>query len=243
MRQDGDVNLIATRRDHPMMKHMIAAMDSKHTMLWLYAFAVSIVLGIGVASYLSGAPVSHFTRDPASVMHAHFYTGILSNLGILFWCIAATACIFGFYLEARINGETMEAFFLLYFGMLSSVLLFDDLFLLHEIASDLFFKSERFVYLIYLLIMAYGLFLFRQVILRTDRNILVASLIFFAASILFDLLPEGWSTWHHLFEDGAKFLGIVAWCNYFIRASWKILAASQSSHEQHCASKVQHDSP
>lgn len=213
-----------------MTRHFLSHMESNRLTLLLYACAIGILLGIAAASQHSGIPISHFTRDPASVMNAHFYTGILSNIGILFWCIAATTCLFACLLLIKLRGETAEAYFLLYFGTLSAMLLIDDFFLLHEILSDLIFKSERLVYLMYMLILGYGLVYFRQLILRTDFKLLTISLGFFSASVVFDLLPEGWSAWHHLLEDGAKFMGIVVWCNYFAKISWRIMTASQPSH-------------
>jgi hypothetical protein len=39
---------------------------------------------------------------------------------------------------------------------------------------------------------------------------------------------ESWSRWHHLFEDGFKFLGIAAWMAYSVITSLEFVAADDT---------------
>ena len=73
-----------------------------------------------------------FTRDPLSIMDAPVYIGILSNLGILFWTAGAAICFFSAAIISDIKHQSQAFYFLLFGGIITTVLLFDDFFIFHE---------------------------------------------------------------------------------------------------------------
>jgi hypothetical protein len=57
---------------------------------------------------------------------------------------------------------------------------------------------------------------FRKAIARTSFSLLIVAGLFFAISLGVDRLEEDVLPWHHLFEDGSKFFGIVSWFGYYL---------------------------
>ena len=188
---------------------------------------LSALLGLCVLAWISstiGVPVSDFTRDPVAVMRAPFYTGLLSNLGILLWCATAAITLFGAAVLDKRGQRREWVLFLRWSGLVTTVLLFDDLFLFHERVFPEFLNiREGYVLLCYGLLMLVYLGIFHREILQTEFLALVLAGGFFAGSILVDRLPENWMPWHHLVEDGSKFLGIVTWFLYFSRTTTSLI--------------------
>jgi hypothetical protein len=182
--------------------------------LGVTALVLGAVLGI---HYWRDIPLNWLTRDPAAVADRPFYIGVLSQAGIFFWAASATICFFSALVIPR-RSDTLEMRrFLVAFGVLTLVLGFDDVFLVHEEVFPVYVGVPEEV-----VIASYGLFglallvRFYRVILETDYLLLGAALGFFALSILFDFFeqPGPNSSW---FEDAAKTAGIVYWLAYFSR--------------------------
>ncbi len=195
------------------------------TVILAYIPAFIFLVGISILSYVAEIPISQLTRDPMAIMKGHFYTGLLSNMGVLLWCATASNCFFSYTLLRRVPHKSEVSVFFLYFGLLTCVLLFDDLFLLHEIASGYLNINELIIPAIYGITIILGTILFKKIIFDTELVFLCLAFSFFALSLTVDALPETLLPWHHLFEDGPKFLGIVGWCGYFTTTGWKTLRA------------------
>lgn len=173
---------------------------------------------------ISDIPISYFMIDPAAEFNAPMYVGCFSNFGVLIWCSTAAVCLFSGGL-LFVDGTVREtSLFILCSGLMTSVLMFDDLFMLHEeVLPDHFFIPQPVVFLGYIgMIVAY-LYRFRQVILSTDYlPLLLLALGFFGMSAFVDLFvtPEEFQfaglQVRYLIEDGLKLLGIVSWATYFI---------------------------
>jgi hypothetical protein len=144
---------------------------------------------------------------------------ILSQIGILFWCISVSLCLFCSVIIDREKSLLKKvAVFLRFFGLVTLVLLLDDLFLLHEsIFPKLLKTSEEFIYLCYLVAILVGLFKFKTIVLHTQWLILLLSFIFFSFSLVIDFIPLfSFSVGLRiLLEDGCKLFGIVNWFCYF----------------------------
>lgn len=185
------------------------------------------VLGLCILAWISsttGVPISNFTRDPVAVMRAPFYTGLLSNLGILLWCATATITLFGAAVLDTRSQRREWVLFLRWSGLFTTILLFDDLFLFHEIVFPKFLDiREGYVVLCYGLLLLVYLGIFHRQIIRTQFLILILAGVCFAGSLLIDRLPEDWMAEHHLFEDGSKFVGIVTWFLYFSRTTMSLI--------------------
>lgn len=185
---------------------------------WCYG-AVGVGLLATIAIRLRwGIPTEHFLRDMATLTGAPPYLGALSSIGILLWGASATICLF---VAACLPRRDAARAFWTYAGILSIALAADDLFLFHEILFPFHLGiPEPMVYVLYGLLAAGFLVLFRRAILETEYVLLGLALGWFAASLAVDrwghlVLERGF--W--LVEDGFKMLGIVSWLLYFARTA------------------------
>jgi len=156
---------------------------------------------------------SDLTQDPNSVAGQPFYVGLLSNLGVIFWGTSATISIF-----TGLIGKSKSpsvASFLIYSGILSTLLLLDDLLQLHEEVFQYgLHVPEELVLAVYGLLAAGIFFSHRKVIPASNYLILLASLVLFGFSLSMDTFLED-IPGENLLEDGSKFIGIVTWFGYY----------------------------
>lgn len=174
-----------------------------------------LVVAVGAKKDISAEV---FTRDPVQVLGGAFYTGFLSNLGILLWCAAAALCFFGFVLLRK---GPFSRFFLAA-GLLGALLMLDDLFLLHEVFFPHYMHlPEKAVYAGYLVAVVFFVLRFwRLILFETGFPLLGFAFFSFALSMLADI-REGYSEWDYLLEDGFKFLGIAGWLGYFSKTAYE----------------------
>jgi len=166
---------------------------------------------------MTGIPVEHFTRDVAAINKTSPFIGFLSNIGILLWCITASICWTKLYLQINQLSRFKQLFWF-YSGLLSAVLLIDDLFMLHEhILPKKLFIPELIVYLLYIGSVSLYLIVFRRIILSLDYAIMGLALGFLGLSVISDMvLPQ--VGLEFLFEDGLKIMGIVSWTYFYIKS-------------------------
>jgi len=164
-------------------------------------------------------PLGYLTRDPASILHGRPYVGIISNIGILFWSSAAAISFFVSIILFKSREKKMGTF-LFFSALLTSVLLLDDLFMLHEnVFPKYLLIPQNLVHAGYFSLVSVYLFKFRSVIFQTEYIILSLALVFFGLSVFCDIfLPS--SNIELLFEDGFKLFGIITWFIFFIRTSF-----------------------
>ncbi len=192
-------------------------------------------LGVLVVIHLvSDVPLRSFFIDPVSEFSAPMYIGLVSNFGVVLWGSAASVCLFGGWLLRENSNSRPQAVFLVASGLISALLMFDDLYLLHEeILPERLHIPQPLVFAAYgALIVAY-LVRFRRLILESDFALLVLACGFFAASVAVDVFvkPEEFLLFgdflgRHLIEDGLKLLGIVGWTAYFWRLSTQTVRSS-----------------
>lgn len=181
-----------------------------------YLIIFGLLLSIALIGEYFQIPVSKFTRDPIHVLNGHPFTGVLSNIGILFWCSTAAICFFGSAI-LWMNKSTNNSKFLLFSGMITLLLLLDDLFMLHEIMIPKYLHiPEAGVYAGYLIIVLIYLVKFREEILKAEYTLLNFALGFFALSLVTDFFSDD-KELKYLIEDGFKLLGIVTWFLFFVR--------------------------
>jgi len=188
----------------------------------LYLPAVLFLLAMVILCTQMDIPISFFTCDPASVAEIHPFTGMVSNIGILMWTAAAVVCLFCWALLRKDPDKTRFSTFVLFSGIMTMVLLIDDLFLLHEeIFPEHLGIPQKFILLGYMGLTLFGIVIFRKSILATDYLLLLIALGFFGLSVFVDVFDHEIDAliggWRYLFEDGFKFLGIVSWLGYFWR--------------------------
>lgn len=165
-------------------------------------------------------------KDPAAVTEVPPWVGLLSNLGILGWC--AGAAISGFAAVLLPRAHPARAFL----GVGAAVtawLMLDDLFLLHESVLPTFTGvPQTLIYAGYA--GALGLFVlrFRAQLWRGERELWALAVVLLAGSVAADVAFDRWpglleGSGGEVLEDLLKFLGILIWSLFFIRAGRQAL--------------------
>lgn len=191
-------------------------------LLKVYVLTLCPFFVLAIAGLLAGVPIQYLTQDPAAITGAPFYVGLFSNISVLFWCASAAVCFFSFLaLKESVNNREFSSF-CLFSGFVTTLLLLDDFFLLHESVFPKYLNiPEKLVYAGYGIIILLYLLRFRVVILKTEFLPLLLAFSFFGLSGTIDLLQQEFSLLRaglqSLLEDGIKLLGIVSWCTYFVR--------------------------
>jgi hypothetical protein len=200
----------------------------------LYLLVTGLIIGIG--RFVFGINVWYFTNDPNGLIEGrNFYYGALSNLGIILWSIAATLCIFSSIYLKRYNHNSPFRLFLLHGGILTTLLLLDDVYMWHEVMFPVYLGIRtHLVYATYLSYALYFIIRFRKEIFKTEYLILLASILLMSLSVLIDVIHDSHrfevfllnltgfsftqlSEISVLLEDTSKGLGIFTWLIYFSR--------------------------
>lgn len=194
---------------------------------------IPILLGLAalVVVYLvADIPLRWFFIDPVAEFNAPMYIRLVSNFGVLLWCAAAAVCLFSGWLVFSRTKKRELFWFLICAGLVSSLLMFDDLYLL-EVLPDHAHIPQKLVFVGYGGLVLTFLIRFRQEILNTDFLLLLLAFGFFALSVFVDLFvtPEefyifGSFPGRHIIEDGFKLLGIATWSVYLIRTCMQKVA-------------------
>lgn len=199
--------------------------NNRHSIGFSLLGALLLLFFVTLISSHYNIKVENFTRDPNVVLKGHPFIGAISNLGILFWCAASVISFFAatILLKKNIN---KKFFFMLFSGLITFILLMDDLFMLHEeIFPKMFNISEKIVYSSYLAMMAVYFIIFRYEIIKSDFSVLFLACGFFALSIGADvILPQ--KGIQFLIEDGFKLFGIIIWLVFFAKTSYKLVIES-----------------
>ena len=185
-------------------------------LVWSFGLAV-----IAVAS-TSHNPERLFFDPAYSSVGGKWYIGVVSQLGILGWSIAALSAAWSAWF-ARHVGRPSAARFLGRGAAVTAILLFDDLFATHAVVSSVLGLPKPFVQL--LVVGPTGLWIacHRSDVLRTRWPLLLAAVGALSASIVVERLTgNSMGPRATLAEDGPKFLGILAWAAYFSLTSLDI---------------------
>jgi hypothetical protein len=186
-------------------------------LLAILILVVVIALGLSGKVSLTIAELMQDTSDTANVSPL---TGLLSNLGIFLWSATAAICFFSAFTLRALDSRG-KFYFLICSAALSTYLLLDDTFLIHEeLFPGVTGRSEKILFMMLGLSAIAYLVVFRNLILRTKFSILIAAFSLFGFSLFLDLIPGPWSywsqDWQYCLEEGAKWLGIVSWCSYYV---------------------------
>ncbi|WP_103664950.1 hypothetical protein [Gracilimonas amylolytica] len=187
-------------------------------LLVTYTGLIAFFILIYFSSQWMDFEIEKFTADPITTFDSHPFVGVVSNLGALIWCATASVLFFSYILlKNKLKGRS--ASFLLWSGLLTSLLLFDDLFMFHDYLALWHLNMEQYqVYLIYLILALTWFIKFFDEIISNDLLIFLLAGFFLGLSVVGDfILPQEGIA--YMFEDAFKFFGIVTWAIYFIRAS------------------------
>ena len=202
----------------------------------IYIPTLILLVFVKLISFHEMVGITLFTQDPGAVATSQEFggsinenlspfVGIISQIGILSWSMTASLCIFcSAIIYQKKDLSNNLAYFLGFFGFVTSILLLDDLLLLHELILPLLFKiPEEFVYLCYGSLIIWGLIRFKTVILQTEWIILLLSFLWFGCSIFIDSFSfySYLKDLEYFLEDAFKLFGIVSWFYYFLTVCLK----------------------
>lgn len=186
----------------------------------LVPLAITWTVGIVIMAAVATQPgdrAGEMLMDPTFTLGTKWYTGLVSNLGVLTWTVAAAAAFAGAWL-CRLGDRRRAGRFLFAGGVVGTVLLADDLFLFHSVLApaELGIPKAAAQVAIGVLIIWWAYSHVAEVA-RTHVHLLVAAAAGLGGSFVVDAVfaPAPGSGWS-LLEDGAKFLGVLAWATYFV---------------------------
>jgi hypothetical protein len=191
----------------------------------------------GCGLVILGASAAHgnvrqLFLDPAYANGAPWWTGLVSQLGILGWTTATASAAWAAWI-ARHSGRASAARFLSRGALASVVLLADDLIGVHSMFWVLGPLGKPFGLALVLSPVAAWFWSFRDDIRRTRWVLLAGAFMANALSLVADTLGHGSiSDQAALLEDGPKFLGILAWATYFTASTYDIARSALSSANQ-----------
>ena len=175
----------------------------------------------------SQVPFANMTRDVTAIAHINPLSGMLSNLGIILWCLSASVCFFAATLLRQ--SQPRECFWFIFSAaLLTTYLLFDDLFQFHETLADHYLGlNEKVIYVALGTAATAHLVRFRRIILRTRFDVLLLAFGFLAVSVVMDeiteVIPLRLGDWEYFFEDGTKWIGIACWSSYYVNTAYRLL--------------------
>lgn len=196
------------------------------TLLFLYLPIGLLFVGVGILSrVVEDASLQFFLRDITATGDLPFFAGFVSQLDAVLWSASLTVCFFSLLLMRRNSGLAASKRFLLHGGILTAMLLLDDIFLFHEeVAPEYLHIGEKYVIGVYLITGIFFVISNRDEILSSEYLILFLALALFGMSIFLDAIPIDefdlryfWEQLEVFLEDGFKFAGIATWLTYFVR--------------------------
>lgn len=189
--------------------------------------AILILAIVAVGSVLFEITIPEMTKDISATAGANPLWGFLSNFGAFLWCSTAAICAFAGLLCLQSGGKRPFCF-MLFSALLSGYLLFDDFFLFHEHLAEQHLGVDEKIVLASLGISLFTYLLyFRNDILRTRFVMLLTALGLLSFSVVVDVIFEDWllnlGDWGFFVEDGLKWLGIAAWCSYYVHTAYQLV--------------------
>lgn len=182
-----------------------------------------------VARVQTATPLRTLFLDPAHLTGSPWYTGALSNLGILVWTSGVVFATAGAWVARRI-GRTSAARFLAFGALATLILVLDDVFALHAgPLKHALGGSKNAAQLLIVVPVLTWLVVFYGDIQRTRSALLFAALASLAGSVVVDVGLGLNGDSRLLVEDGMKLLGILAWSQYFAITSRDIAASAIES--------------
>jgi hypothetical protein len=192
------------------------------TKIFVPAF-LFLAITAGLA-WLNDIHFSFLTRDPITLLEGKPYIGLISNTGIIFWCATSAILLFSSKISAIQKKPRSQIFFLLFSGLLTLLLLIDDLFMMHDVIFPEYLNlGDGVFYSFYGILLVALLAFYRRFIMSTDYILLILAIIFFGGSAVIDsvLVIRSKFDYPYSFEDSLKFFGIIAWFAYFTRTSYR----------------------
>jgi UDP-N-acetylmuramyl pentapeptide phosphotransferase/UDP-N-acetylglucosamine-1-phosphate transferase len=208
-----------------LVDHLSKSKRALPVILLLYISSFIFMLIVVLVSSVKNIPLSNLTCNPNLVMGVHPLYGIVSKIGVLFWFGSAVICFFSYGLLRR-AGENRDMMRLIILGgLITLILLLDDLFSIHERVYPHSFHEE-ITFLFYGMVFLSYLIKFKKLILGTNFFLLLFAFLFFGISMVVDQFPQSLSPWYYILEDGPKFFGIISWFGYYLAVCFQEVESS-----------------
>ncbi|MCC6385439.1 MAG: hypothetical protein LC117_06815 [Bacteroidia bacterium] len=178
---------------------------------------LSIVIFWGIQFNIE---LDHFTQDPAEITNSPFYLGFFSNVGIMLWCASAAISLLASRVIPATESKSRVRRFLFVSGLLSILLMLDDLFQLHEEVFPFYFGiPENAVYLVYANVILLYAVIYRDLLINSEYLLLLLAALLIGTSRIIDVVPMPIPEDSFL-EDAIKLFGIVSWFLFYVRYSF-----------------------
>lgn len=218
----------------------------RRLLIYIYAPGFLLFLAAGILTQIvPNLSIQDFLRDVTAIGDIPFYSGSISQLGLLLWSAATTVCLFTFFCFKKIDPSRKQSLNLLMFGgLLSGYLMLDDTYMLHEeVFEELFeninFFPEKTAMLLLGIAMLSFIYFNRWEILKSEYGLLFLAYALLGISVFFDAFPSRFyekiqyaERIEYYIEDGAKFIAIVTWLVFFARYSYQQFLHSYSQKTQ-----------
>lgn len=191
----------------------------------LHIFGLIVIVFMAAASAVGWSDPFRWTADVATIPNARPYDGLLSNMGIIAWAAGAAISLF-VGLSWSAGSDRALARLLVWGGVATTVLLLDDQLMIHDTLLPEFFGVPEIVATA-AVALAPLVFLWsaRRTIPRTSWVVLAVGVAYLAVMAGIDTVEDKVALpGHHLWEEGAKFLGILHWCGYLVLTSWQVVS-------------------
>jgi hypothetical protein len=172
-------------------------------------------------SAVTDTPIRFLLRDPNAIARQPLFYGALETAGIV-----VMACAGGATLFASSLCKASAARFLLMGGLLTMLLVADDLYMLHENSPKLGL-NETITFGIYLAVTLVFAIVNLRCLLGSPISLFIASGAFFAAALAVDAIPGLARQLPKGSEDLLEAIGICFWSAYFVKCGRDALRATQ----------------
>ncbi len=201
-----------TREDR---RHRVLPQDQVSMLIPLLLVWGGGVVVIWAVLGASASDDAQLLLDPAAAAGMPWFTGLISNLGILAWTVGTVAAGAGAHI-AHLGGRASASKYLWHASVLGALLTLDDLFQLHaSVFPKVFGVPKAAILFVYGVVVSVWALKHAAEIVRTRWGLLFGAGAAMALSIAVDQISSG-QDWALIAEDGAKFLGILGWAAYFV---------------------------
>lgn len=153
------------------------------------------------AAWSFGEPVAVLTRDPQTTADVAWYTGSVAVFTDMAWAVVAACTLLAAWLVPQERARLVAL------GVLAVVLGADDALLLHDEVGPINGVPQE----AFLAGYALAALLLLVPFLRRPRTASSGAFLFGAALLGLSIVADQLSPGLHLFEDGAKLLGVLLW--------------------------------
>lgn len=208
--------------DRRLPRPAAARASTVHRLMTIWLLGLGV---LAVVAFQDRVPVEDLLLDRAVIGGGNWYSGMVTSLVVVVWTTAAVSA-FGAAYSSHIANRRAATRAFASAGAIVSLLLLDDLFLLHSVVMPRLLGVPKLA----LMTVEAGAVVAwwtvcRAEIVRTRWELLVAALAGFAVSVVVDSLVTP-SSLSLVIEDGGKLLGALALAMWSVSAAADLVASA-----------------